>query len=81
MPNLLRHFKVLLACDEVCVKMMGRSNRDTWWWNIVVKKAVSRKKDARKAMFWDSTEKNKRMYRCIKNNAKNAVLRSMRENA
>ena len=51
-PNLWGHIKdgVLKACDEKCWKKRGRSKGDTWWWNEEVKEAVSRKKDAHKAM-------------------------------
>ena len=48
-----------------------RSNRDTWWWNEEVKKAVSIKKDAHKAMCQNNREENKR-YKSMKNKAKNA---------
>ena len=57
--SLLGHFKdgVLEACDEVCGNKRGRRSKgDTWWWNEEVKEAVSRKKDAHKAMCQNSTE-------------------------
>ena len=63
MPNLWRHFKdgALKACDEVRWKKSGRRIKgDTCWWNEEVKEAVSRKKDAQKAMYRNSTEENKR---------------------
>ena len=62
-PNLWGHFKdgVLKACDEVCGKKRGSRNKgDTWWWNEGVKEAVSRKKEAHKAICQNSTEENKR---------------------
>ena len=61
-PNLWEHFKdwILKACDEVCGKKRGRNKGDTWWWKEEVKEAVSRKKEAHKAMCRKSTEENKR---------------------
>ena len=48
---------VLKACDEVCGKRRGRRSKgDTWWWNEEVKDAVSRRKDAHKAMCWNNAE-------------------------
>ena len=52
-----------------------------WWCNEEVKEAVSRKKEAHKAMCQSSTEENKRMFKSIKNEAKKAVLKAMREKA
>ena len=72
-PNLWEHFKdkVLKACDEVCgKKRRRRSKGDTWWWNDKVKKAVSRKKEAHKAMYQNSTEENNKRYKGMKNKAK-----------
>ena len=45
------------------MKRGRRSKGDTWWWNEEVKEAVSRKKEAHKAMCQNITEENKR--RCI----------------
>ena len=69
------HFKdrILKACDKVRGKKRGRSNGDTWWWNEEVKEATSIKKDAHKAMCLNSTEKNKKRHRRMKNKAKKAV--------
>ena len=39
-----------------------KSEGDTLWWNEDVKEAVSRKKEAHKAICRNSTEGNKRMY-------------------
>ena len=78
------HYKdwVLKACDEVFGKKRWRgSKRDTSWWNEEVKKAVSRKKEAHKAMCQNSNEENNRRYVCMKNNAKKAVSNAMREKA
>ena len=53
------HFKdgVLEACNEVCGKKRERRSKgDTWWWNEEVMEAVSRKKEAHKAMCQNSTE-------------------------
>ena len=38
----------------------GRSKGDMWWRNKEVKEAVSRKKEAYKAMCQNSNEENKR---------------------
>ena len=32
-----------------------RITRDTWWWNEEVRQAASRKKDAHKVMYGNST--------------------------
>ena len=83
-PNLWKHFKggVLMACDEVYGEMRGRRSKgDTWWWNEEMKKAVSRKKGAHKAMCRNSSEGNKRRYKGMKNKAKKAVLKEMRKKA
>ena len=73
---------VLKACDEVCVKKRRkRSKGDTWWWNEEVKEAVSIKKEAHKAMCQNSTEENKRRNKSMKNRAKNAVTKAMKERA
>ena len=55
-------------------KRGGRSKGDTWWSNEEVKEAVSRKKDAHKAMCQNSTEGNKRRYKSMKNKAKKAFF-------
>ena len=81
-PNLCGHFKdgVLKACDEVSRKKRGRKSKgDTWWWNEEVKKVVSRKKEAYKAMCQNSTEQNNRRCKSMKNKAKKAVSKAMRE--
>ena len=44
-----------------------------------MKEAVSRKKDAHKAMCRNSTEKNKRRYESMKKKEKKAVSEAMRE--
>ena len=75
--NLWGQFKdgILKACDEVCGTKRGRRGKgDTWWWNEEVKEAVSRRKDAQKAMCWNSTEENNRRYESMKNKAKKAAL-------
>ena len=43
--------------------------------------AVSRKKDAHKAMHQNSTAENKRRYESMKNKASKAVSKAMREKA
>ena len=67
-PNLWGHFKdgILKACDEVCGKKRRRKSKgDTWWWNEEVKEAVSRKKEAHKAMCENSTDENNRRHKSI----------------
>ena len=74
---MLAHFKdeVLKACDEVCGKKRGsRGNGVTRWWNEEVKEAISRKKEAHKAMCQNSTGENKR-----KNKAVSEAMREMVE--
>ena len=44
-----------------------------------MKEAISRKKEAHKAMCQNSTEENKRKYKSLKNNAKRADSKAMRE--
>ena len=78
------HFKeeVIKACDEVFWKKRGRRSKGgTWWWNEEVKEADSKRKDAHKAMYQNSTEENKRRYKSMKNKARKAVSKAMREKA
>ena len=65
------------------MRCVGRRSggEDTWWWNEDVKEANSRKKEAHKAMCQNSTEENKRWYGSMKNKAKKAVSKAMREKA
>ena len=83
MPNLWVHFKerILKARDEMCGKKRGKAKGDTWRWNEEVKEAVPRKKDAHKARCQSRTEENKRRGKSIKNKAKKAVSKAMREKA
>ena len=72
------HFKdrVLKTCDEVCGKKRRRRSKGyIWWWSEEVKEAVSRKKDAHKAMCQKSTEENKRRYKSMKNKAVSKAIR------
>ena len=46
-----------------------------------MKEAVSRKKDEHKAMCQSNTEENKITYKSMKNKAKKAVSKAMREKA
>ena len=81
--NLWMHFKdgILYTCDEVCGKKMGWGIKgDTWWWNVEVKDAISRKKDTQKTMCQNSTE-NRNRYESIKNKVKKAVSKAMRVKA
>ena len=55
------------------------SKGDTWWLIEEVKKAVSRKKDALEDMCQNSTEENTRRHNSMKNKAKKAVSKAMRE--
>ena len=50
-------------------------------WNEEVKEAVSRKKEAHKAMCRNCTEENKRRCERIKNRANKAVSEAMRQKA
>ena len=65
--------------------MCGKKNRRIskgyiWWWNEEVKEAVSRKKDAYKAMYHNITEENKRRHKSMKNKARKAVSKTTKEN-
>ena len=62
-----------------CVGKRGRGDR--WWWNEEVKEAVSRKKDAHRAMCQNNAVEKKRRDRSMKNKAKKAVSRAIREKA
>ena len=78
------HFKDggLKACDEVCGMKRGRRSKgDTWWWNVEMKVAILRKTDAHKAMCHSGTVENKRRYEGMKNKAKKAVSKGIREKA
>ena len=82
--NLWGHFKDgdLRVCDEVCGKKRERRCKgERWWWNEEVKEAVSRKKDAHRAMCQNNAVEKKRRYRSMKNKAKKAVSRAIRERA
>ena len=83
-PNLLHTFKnsMLQTCDEVCGKKKGkRNNRDTWWWNEKVEKAIQQKKVAHKKMCKNRLEENKARQKNIKNRTKKLVANSMRKEA
>ena len=59
---------------------MGKRRKgDTWWWNEDMMESVERKKDAHKTMCWNSAEENKRRCKSMKNRAKKAVSKAMRE--
>ena len=70
------------ACDEVCGKRKGRRDQgNTWWWNEEVKEAIANKKDAHWEMRKNRTEENKARYVRMRNRAKRAVAKVMREEA
>ena len=84
MPNSWGRYKygVLRACDGVCGKKKGKGSKgDTRWWNEEVKEAVSRKKDAHKAMGRNSAEKNRNRHKSMKNKARKVVSKATREKA
>ena len=68
------------ACDEVCGKKRGRNNVDTWWWNEEVIEAISRRNEAHTAMCQNRIENNRR-HRNMKNKARKAASKAMREKA
>ena len=81
MSNLCGHFKdgVSKACSDVSGKKRGRIIKgNTWWWNENVKKAISRKKHEHKTLCWNSTEKNGRRCKVMRNKAKKAILYAIR---
>ena len=63
----------------MCEKKSGRRKSDTLWWNEEVKEALLRMKEAHRAMCKNSTEENKRRYKSLKNKAKTAVSKALRE--
>ena len=63
------------------MRCVGRSKGDTWWRNEEVKEAVSRKKDAHKAMCQNNIEENENRHKSMKNKAKKAVSKAMGEKA
>ena len=63
------------------MKKRGRSKGDTWWWNEDVKEAVSRKKEAHKAMCQNSAEENKWRHKSMKNKALSKAMREKAEEA
>ena len=72
-PNLWGYLKdgVLLTCDDICGKNRGwKGKGTTWWWNVEVKEANSRKKYVHRAMFFNSTVENRSKYKSKKNKAK-----------
>ena len=56
----------------------GKSKGNIWLWNKKVKKAISRKSDAHKAMCRSSVE-NKDRYKSMKYKAKKVVSKAVRE--
>ena len=66
----------------MCEKNRGRRSKgDTWWWNEEVNEAVSRKKEAHKAMSINRTDENKRRHKGMKNKANKPVSKATREKA
>ena len=81
-PNLWGHFKdgVFQACDYMCGKKRGRRSKgDSWWWNEGVKEAVSKNKEAHKAICQNNAEANKRRYKSMRNKAMKAVSKGLKE--
>ena len=62
-----------------CVGRIGGG--DALWRFEDVKEAVSRKKEAYRAMYQNSAEENKSMYKSMKNKANKAVSTAMKEKA
>ena len=61
------------------VKKRERGSKgNTWWWNVQMREAVSRKKDPHNTVGLNSTEENKRRYEGMK---KKAVSKAMKEKA
>ena len=58
------------------MRCVVRIKGDTWWWNEEVKEAVSRKKEAHKAMCQNNAEENKRRYRSLINEANKALSKA-----
>ena len=62
------------------MKRGRRSTRDAWWWNEEVKEAVSRKKEAHKAMCQNSIG-DKWRHKSMKNKAVSKAMREKTEEA
>ena len=83
-PNLWKSYRnvVLNACDNLCGKKLSRrSEGNTWWWNVDVKEAISRKKEAHKNLCKYRTEENKIMYKKQRNLARKTVAKAMKAEA
>ena len=63
----------------MCGKKRGRSKGDTQSRNEEAKEAVSRMKEAHKAMCQNSTEENKRRHKSMKNKALSKATREKAE--
>ena len=83
-PDLWKSFKdgVLNACDELCGKrVLRREGGNTWWWNAEVKEAITRKKEAYRALCKNRSENNLATYKALKNKAKKIVASAMKKEA
>ena len=82
--DLWKSFKdgALKACDELCGKVLSRRDGgDTWWWNEDVKTAISKKKNAYRAMCKSRSGKDVANYIAMRNRAKKVVARAMKVRA
>ena len=72
---------MLKACNEVCGYQKNRKcNVNTyWWWKSWAKDEIQKKKEAYIEMTNNHTEETKNEYRRLKNAAKKAVARTMKE--
>ena len=56
-----------MACEDVCGMKGSRRNKgDMWWWNEEVMEAISRNKDAHKAICGYQTAENMKKYKSTK---------------
>ena len=72
---------VLRACDDMCGVKRGReSTGDTrQWWNLEMKEAIVRKKDAHKVMCGSSMQENMNRYNGMNNEAEKVFSKAMRK--
>ena len=69
-----------MACDEVCgYKKNRKCKANMWWWNSGAKDEIQKKEEAYKEMKKNQIEKAKNEYRRLKEAAKTAIGKAMKE--
>jgi hypothetical protein len=63
-----------VASEEFGVTKGGkREDKETWWWNEKVQKAIKEKKECFRCMHLDRSADNVERYKVVKKTAKRAV--------